>query len=172
MNHEQFELLMADALGDELSGEDRAAFEAALAAHADWRQEYETAQRTLECLAELGAPKRVVARREGDALVIEPTTSTTKTRAPLPMRGSWRYAAAVLIAFTAGYALHATLVLQEGVRPKESIVDTTPPGSDDQPDVVAQPTSGTFQAALFKTHARKPSRSTLAKCLIAVAAKH
>ncbi len=169
MNHEQFELLMADALGDDLSGEDRAAFETALAAHADWKQEYETAQRTLGCLAELGAPKRVVARREGDALIIEPRT--TKTVAPQPVRGARRYAAAVLIAFTAGYALHATLVLQEGVRPTDTIVKTTSPESDDQHAVVARPTSGTFEAALVKTHARKPSRSTLAKCLIAVAAK-
>lgn len=172
MNHGQFELLMADALGDELSSEDRAAFEAALSEHADWKQEYETARRTLDCLAELGAPKRVVARREGDALVIEPTTSTPKTRAPQPVRGSWRYAAAVLIAFTAGYALHATLVLQEGVRPQETIVKNVVP--PDAPGARATPNGGdsrTFQAALFKTHARKPSRSTLAKCLIAVAAR-
>ena len=170
MNHEQFELLMADALGDELTGEDRAAFEAALAAHADWKQEYETAQRTLGCLAELGAPKRVVARREGDALIIEPRT--TKTVASKPVRGVWRYAAAVLIAFTAGYALHATLVLQEGVRPQESIVKNVV--QPDAPGVRATPAggdSGTFEAALFKTHARKPSRSSLAKCLIAVAAR-
>lgn len=170
MNHEQFELLMADALGGELSSEDRATFETALAAHADWKQEYETAQRALGCLAELGAPKRVVARREGDALIIEPRTA--KTVAPQPVRGTWRYAAAILIAFTAGYALHATMVLQEGVRPQQSVVKNVVPSG--APGVRATPTSansGTFEAALFKTHARKPSRSTLAKCLIAVAGK-
>jgi len=169
MNREQFELLMADALGGELSSQDRAAFETVLAEHAEWKQEYETSRRTLDCLAELGAPKRVVARREGDALVIEPTTRVTKTVAPQPMRGSWRYAAAILIAFTAGYALHAAMILQEGVRPPQTLVENVlPPGVRATP---ASAPAGSFEAALLTTHTRKPSRSNLAKCLIAVAAK-
>jgi len=172
MNREEFELLMADALGGELSSEDRAAFDAALAEHADWKQEYETAQHTLECLAELGAPRRVVARREGDALVIEPTAGTARAAAPRPMRGGWRYAAAVLIAFTAGYALHAAMILQEGVRPQETIVKNVTP--QETGDVHATPTAGntqSFEKALLSTHARKPSRSNLATCFIALATK-
>jgi len=64
------------------------------------------------------------------------------------------------------------MILQEGVRPQETIVENVAP--NETGDVDATPTgarAGTFEAALLTTHVRKPSRSNLAKCLIAVAAK-
>ena len=87
--------------------------------------------------------------------------------APLSLRrwltgGFFRYAASVLIAFAAGYALHAGWMATDTLRrvempPREASEQKEPePGSD-------------FQGALAYAHNRSPSSSHLAKALMAVA---
>lgn len=191
MNREEFEQKMAEALGGEPAEADRAAFEEALAAHDDWRREYEGAKRTLDALASLSAPGRVSARREGDRLVIEPASVSRPVRsARAGGAGRWRIAAAILIAFTAGYAAHALLILREGFVPRNQVVhvpadqhvpddegtagyDVRGSGHDvrDPEHDVRNPFQS-LETALARAHARRPSSSSLAKCLIAVAPRH
>ena len=166
MNCEDFEILMADALGDELSPADRPAFEVHLAECATCREEFDSNQKALGTMRALPGPRRVNVRREGNRLVIEEpraANSSTVTRrqrwlTALAARGVFRYAASVLIAFTAGYAVHAGMMAADkaGQQPVTRL-EKSPPAD------------GSFQHVLLSTHARKPSTSDLAKCLIAMA---
>jgi anti-sigma factor RsiW len=186
MNCEDFEMLLAEALGDELASSDREPFETHLAQCPRCRRDYETARDAVAAMRELPGPQRVNVVREGNRLVIEEigTAGVSPTAgvrgvpgrvrprllgyaAPL-VRSVFRYAASVLIAFGAGYALHAGLMLS-GDSP---IADAGRTGKlrmdTDQPAYVSSaPTS--FQRALTSTHMSNPARSNLAKCLIAMA---
>ena len=66
MNCEDVEMLLADALGDELADADRAAFEAHLAECERCRREYETTRAAVQSMRALPGPQRVTVRREGD----------------------------------------------------------------------------------------------------------
>lgn len=187
MTCEDFDILMADALGDELSDADRPAFEAHLAECEKCRREYETASRAVVTMRELPGPERITVRREGNRLVIEDKRAAARAAgfslrgrepgAPLSrwfgyprglkpaarrFGGVFRYAASILIAFTAGYALHAGLMLTDVGRPVVHVA---------QPDDVSTEAAsvGNLQQALVNAHVRKPARSDLAKCLIAMA---
>lgn len=161
MNCEDFEPLLADALGDELSDADRAAFDAHLAECGRCRREYETTRAAVESLRALPGPRRVMVRREGDRLVIR-GVSPGGPRVPRWLTGAaFRYAASVLIAFAGGYALHAGLMIAEfgsssGDRGRAPVVAPTPAPGD------------SFQEALLSVHERNPHFSDLAKCLIAM----
>lgn len=185
MNCEDFEMLMADALGGELASGDRPEFDRHLAECKACRTDFETSQRAIEEMRALPGTQKVTARREGNRLVIDAaslasvnaarsTTGGTTLGASsrrkkvrpgrtLPDLPSWattplRYAAGLLIAFTAGYALHAGLTLADAARTSPIVINQpAPPGES-------------LQGSLAKAHARKPGRSNLAKCLIAMAA--
>lgn len=162
MNCTDFEVLLADALGDELSAVDRPVFEAHLAECEKCRREYETALRTVTTMRALPGPARATVRREGNRLVIDDRPSHAP-RVPWWFRGGvFRYAASILIAFLAGYAVHAGLMMTEAERPADHLVQT-----DDSIEAPASPSS--LQRALVHTHVRNPARSDLAKCLIAMA---
>jgi anti-sigma factor RsiW len=171
MNCEEFEMLMVDALGDELPSRRHPAFSAHLAECSKCRRDYESARRAVETMRDLPAPRPVTVRREGDRLVIEnpraagfnprgrPRRLTPATRLG---RGLLRYAASVLIAFTAGYALHAGLMVRGAVRPGGIPVRQGTETGLPEPD-------GGLQQALVDAHDRSPSSSNLAKCLMAMA---
>lgn len=162
MNCTDFEALLADALGDELCAADRPVFEAHLAECQKCRREYETALRTVTTMRGLPGPVRTTVRREGDRLVIDDRPSHGQ-RVPWWFRGSvFRYAASILIAFAAGYAVHAGLMMTEVGRPVGPLVQ------EDQ-GVESQTSPSSLQRALVHTHVRNPARSDLAKCLIAMA---
>jgi len=179
MKCEDFDMLMADALGGELSSNDRPAFDAHLAECERCRADFESSRRTLEDLRTLPGSRRVAARREGDRLVIEDATSigrgapgeigaithpTSAKAGPAPMRRTiarflaspMRYAAGLLIAFTAGYALHAGLTLADASRSTGTVAH------------VLQDSGTSFEGSLVRAYARNPGRSDLAKCLIAM----
>ncbi len=162
MNCTDFEVLLADALGDELSVADRPAFEAHLAECEKCRREYETALRTVTTMRALPGPARATVRREGNRLVIDDRPPHA-LRVPWWLRGGvFRYAASILIAFAAGYAVHAGLMMTEVGRPVDRLVQ--------KDDGIEAPTSpNSLQRALVHTHVRNPARSDLAKCLIAMA---
>jgi hypothetical protein len=176
---EDFEGLMADALGDELAPADRSAFEAHLAQCAQCRQEYESLRQTVGTMRDLPGPTRVSVRREGSRLVIDEKEAAAPRRRVWWVGSPLRYAASILIAFTAGYALHAGLVLTADKGPVQLAVTdgdegTTGPGTADRDGAGpatprAVPSPSTLERALLNTHARQPSRSGLAKCLIAMA---
>ena len=172
MTCEDFETLMADALGNELSETDRPAFEAHLAECEKCRREYETASKTVVTMRQLPGPERITFRREGDRLIIDEKRAAgfgprrgpdELTRATRRWGGVFRYAASILIAFTAGYALHAGLILSDARRP-------APQSEEEIPGLIrVGPSAGNLQQAFVNAHVRKPARSDLAKCLIAMA---
>ena len=156
---EDYELLMADALAGEISEADRGALQAHLANCDRCREDYESSGAAIAAMRTLPAPRRVSVERQGDRLVIRSDASP----AAVPWGGGWlRYAAGLLIAFSAGYGLHAGILLMGGIESRPA-----PP-----PIIVAvetPPSAGTLEGALVRTHHRRPARSSLAKCLIATA---
>ena len=169
MNCESFERLIADALGDELSPADRPAFDAHLGQCEPCRHDYKTARSAVETMRLLPGPQRVSIERKGNRLVIKDIRSATLREwfgarstshrlkpAVRWMRSVFRYAASVLIAFSAGYALHAGLMMAQIGGPSESLSQ------------IAEAPSRSLRGSLVKAHVRNPFRSGLAKCLIAM----
>ncbi|MFH1111182.1 MAG: zf-HC2 domain-containing protein [Planctomycetota bacterium] len=154
MKCEDFQMLLADALGGELSDADRPAFQAHLAQCAPCRAEYESMSRAVRSLQALPEPRAVSVRRVGDRLIL--SESPPRTLAWLS-HGLLRYAASVLIAFTAGYALRAGLTPHEG-KSGTTIVRVADAGSK----------RDSLQVAIAGAHLRNPGRSDLAKCLMAM----
>lgn len=162
MNCEDFEMVMADALGDELAEGDRDAFQAHLAACESCRREYESLRRGVDATRTLAGPRRVRVQRDGDRLVIHPEDTPAQSvshgpkREAIQGRGLLRFAASILIAFTAGYAAHAGLMLADDARqesPVTKIENVAPPS---------------VRGSLVSAHTRNPSRSGLAKCLATI----
>ena len=173
MNCEHSDMLMADALGNELSPSDRSAFEDHLAECERCRHEYETARAAVETMRALPGPPRVIVRREGDRLVIESKRGADLGPGGVPRRLKpaarmvgvvFRYAASVLVAFATGYALHAGMAGRA-----DSVVQDHGAPVSNRYHVPAGAASGdSLQAALLSAHAGNPARSNLAKCLIAI----
>ncbi len=161
MNCKDFEMLMADALGDELAAADRPTFDAHLAECDTCRHDYETARKAIAEMRTLPGPERVTVRREGDRLVIQGAPAGPPRKRWWLTSGVFRYAAGLLIAFTAGYGLHAGLMVRELVRPGTA-------GSGGAPAPVISARDDNLQAALVSAHQKNPTRSDLAKCLIAM----
>jgi hypothetical protein len=117
--------------------------------------------RTLDAMRSLPGSRKVAARREGRRLVIEetadqPLPARWRQGVPRVVRTPMRYAAGLLIAFTAGYGLHAGLTLAKATR---------------APTVAESPSAAgetSLEGSLVRAHTRNPGRSGLAKCLIAM----
>lgn len=155
MNCEDFQMLLADALGGELSDADRPAFDAHVAQCANCRHEYESMTGAVRSLRSLPDPQPVSVRRVGGRLILGESSRDTKAAISF---GLLRYAAGLLIAFSAGYALHA------GLTPR----DTTSSGSAVVQMASAESGRNTLQVAIAGAHLRNPARSDLAKCLSAM----
>ncbi|MCG8405266.1 MAG: zf-HC2 domain-containing protein [Phycisphaerales bacterium] len=107
MNCQEFETLLSDALGGELAERDRPVFETHLAECERCRLEYETSRAAVQSMRELPGPARVAVSREGDRLVIGPVSQSGAQLRQSFTQNLLRYAASVLIAFAAGYLVHA-----------------------------------------------------------------
>lgn len=162
MNCEDFDMLMADALGDELAEGDRAPFEAHLAACETCRREYESLKRTVDATRTLAGLRKVRVQRDGDRLVIQPAESDALSWLHEPKRtsmrngGLLRFAASVLIAFTTGYAVHAGRMMADDARQEQPITQ------------VVNTSLPSVRGSLVMAHTRNPSRSGLAKCLATI----
>ena len=163
MNCEDFEMLMADALGDELSPDDRPAFEAHLATCESCRRDFDSLSGTITTLRGLPGPVKVSVRREGTRLVIDDTSEGPTI---WQASGSWqgrallRHAASVLAAFLGGYALHASLA--------PASPDVRAPAGPTVVDPTVPDLSFDLHGALVRAHVHKPRRPDLAKALIAL----
>ncbi len=159
MNCQEFEMMLAEALGDELREGDRQAFDAHAAECARCRSEFASLRRTVTTLQMLPAAQGVRLERVGDQLIL--STAACGLHPPSPLT-RWfgalvRYAACVVLAFAAGYSLHPERIgpaLNWG--PRAPRVVSTGSRSD------------SLQAALTGAYGRNPTRSDLAKCLIAM----
>ena len=154
MKCEDFQMLLADALGGELSDADRPAFQTHLAQCARCRAEYESMSGAVRSLQALPEPRPVSVRRVGGRLILSESPPRTLT---LFSHGLLRYAASVLIAFTAGYALRAGLTPRDATS-GTGVVQVADAGSK----------RDSLQVAIAGAHLRNPGRSDLAKCLMAM----
>lgn len=159
MNCEEFENLLADALGNELAAEDRPDFEAHRATCERCRREYESTRSAIERMRDLTGPAAVDVRREGDRLVIAPGTPATTSPRRVPI--VFRYAAAVLIAFAAGYLSRGA---SSTVRPETPRVQR--PAEEPLPAAASRKPS--LRLALADAYAKHRDRSELAGCLSAL----
>ncbi len=164
---EDFERLMAEALGDEIEPRDRSRLEAHLAECEHCRLEYESGLRTVAAMRTLSGPKHVHVERRGAKLILHDAAAPTRRAAPFAMRGMFRYAASILIAFVAGYGLHSGLTLTSALSGPEAIVGQGDPGvpADEQ---MATSAERRIERALLDAHRRNPNRSNLATCMIAM----
>ena len=161
MDCKDFEALLADAVGGELADADRPMFENHLASCAQCRRQYESLIGTVNVMQTLPTPMDVTVTRRGAQLIITEARTPTSNRRAWFSRGLLRYAASVLLAFIAGYALHAG-------------VGSTPGGP--QPETQARihevssspKTRGTVRTALVDAYRRNPQASTLAHCMAAL----
>lgn len=165
MKCEDFESYLADALGDELAPEDQPTFESHLAECEGCRQEYEKSRRAIDAMRVLSAPQPVSIHREGGRLVIQMPESSDMTpavaaagsrRAAGMGTGLLRYAATVLFAFTAGYVVHAGVMMADDARPGQLVTH------------VGESTPRNLRGSLVSAHARNPSYSGLGKLLAVI----
>ena len=154
MNCEDFQMLLADALGGELSDAQRPGFEAHITQCSECRHEYESMSGTVSSLQLLPEPQPVSVRRVGGRLILSESRHWAMSEYSY---GLLRYAASVLIAFTAGYALRAALAPRDAAT-HEGMVQVAD----------AESKRGTLQGAIAGAHLRNPARSDLAKCLSAM----
>jgi predicted anti-sigma-YlaC factor YlaD len=158
MNCNEFELLLADAIGGELGNADRPVFERHLAECATCRKDYETTLGTVSRLRSLSAAEPGVVNPVRAGSLIRPS--------PPPWATSLlRYAASILIAFVAGYVA-SNLRTARDARP---IAGPTPSFQDGTNDTKLA--SASFGAALAETYRENPSRSELSRCLSAMFSK-
>ena len=153
MNCNEFEQLLADALGGELKESDRAAFEDHLSRCDACRKEHDSLRGAVQRIESLPAARGVSVRRVGDQLILTTADAPGAGTSTLLRwsRGFMRYAASVLIAFAAGYAVHGMKPATPGInRPS------------------TEPAAYTVQSALAFQFSRNPERSDLAKGLIAM----
>ncbi len=167
MNCEDSETLMADAASGELSDTDRPAFEAHLAECAKCRLELESLQRTVAQMRGLPGASGVGDVPDLRAKTILAATGGLEDRwseklvshqqpgrgLRRPGGGVFRFAASVLLAFAAGYGVHAGLMTGVSVPGNHHVVKGEPV---------------TLTHALVSAHRQNPSRSDLANCLAAM----
>lgn len=171
MNCQEFESHLADALGNELEAETQAAFADHLRQCAKCREEYESAVKAVATMQALPGPARVNLRRESGRLIFEQAASRSDTGRWSMLRAMFgfrqgqavRYAAAIFLAFTAGYLVRAsvapTAARNAGVVSMKGAVEDR---SDNRRDV---------QQVLAGIYAQNPVRSDLAKALIAITSR-
>jgi anti-sigma factor RsiW len=156
MKCEDFETLLADALGEELSLQDRGELERHLAECAACRGEYQSLRATVSAAQSLPPPMRITVERIGDRLILSESPIDRRAYAPSWFLTALRYAASILLAFWAGYALHGA----------------SSRGGQDQVARDGGSQGRTVQVAFADAHLRKPQSSDLAKGMMAVWSRH
>ncbi len=151
MNCQDFETLLADALGDEMGSADRVAFDNHLKQCAECRRDYESATRTIGAMRSLPDHPAIPIERIGDRLVIGAASGSAQSRR-LRFRRAVPIAAAIALAFASGYLAR-------------NAQSTT----NDATDIVANagqsmepPRSASLESVLADALARNPQRSPLA----------
>ena len=113
MNCQDFETLLADALGDELGSADRVAFDNHLKQCAQCRRDYESATKTIGAMRSLPDHPAIPIERIGDRLVIGAASGSAPSRR-FRFRRAAPISAAIALAFASGYlARHAQTAKSE-----------------------------------------------------------
>lgn len=170
--------LLADAWGHELTGDRLAEFDAHLRECESCRRQFEEGAKALEAMRSLSGPPAATAWREGDRPAFEFRVPSPGARPRRQASHLLRLAASVLIAFTAGYGLHAGLMMRDaataasseqipgliGQEPQQTAGGSHP----NDADPIDSDNRETLRTALASAYARRGSRSHLATCLIAM----
>lgn len=168
MNCDQFEQMLPDALGSELGDADREAFDAHRAGCPACAREYDGLATTVRSVRRTAEVPPVSARRIGSRLVLEQGAHGAAAVAAghsTPWRAAFRYAAAILMAFVAGYA--ASDRLRGGSPAAPRIADVTPSQAPAESGASAG-SGATFESALAAVHQQDPTAPGLAKCVRAL----
>ncbi|MHC5108435.1 MAG: anti-sigma factor [Planctomycetota bacterium] len=170
MSREEFDNLLADALGGELDDERAARFQTLLDGSEEFHREYESLQTTLTQFSALAGPVKVsmadafINTQGGESGGESPGGPAPESRTyPIKRPGHWmRYAASILAAFTCGYGAHAGLMLfadsDQGSQ-SEVVVDGSP-----APDSVKE----SVEERMFREYRRNHDRPEFARCMVAM----
>ena len=154
MNRDEQNELLSDALGDELESSQRERFEKLLASDRDFEKEVAGLREALAALRSLGAA--------GPAATPVGTIAAGRRRwRPATVL---RYAAAILLAFGAGFVVRGSLVGREG--PSGRVAKPMPPPAGDVPAPV---TVGGVEIRFADAYLSHRSSSSLARSLVAIA---
>lgn len=151
---------LADTLGNPSPAEPSPELVEHLAACRDCRRVYDDARAGLAALRELPEPAELTIHI-GDDRVVVPLPRSTRRSAPR-FAALARYAAVILLAFSAGFLARSwapTTGPAGDDRSVTRLVDTRPADSP----------SDSLRTALMQAHRRNPGTSDLAKLLMAVA---
>lgn len=148
MTRDELKAMLADYLGDELDGDRKREFEAAVASDPEFGAEVRGLQETLKTLRTL------------DAVTPMPT-ATSKGGRSLPVPKLLRYAAILALAFVGGYMARGPAVR----------LPTTPPETTTQEPAGTSfsESSDEWRRRLAKRYVEHPSDSSLARSLVAFA---
>ena len=160
MNCERFMDQLADALGNELPPTVQTEFDTHVASCASCRREYQSMQDTMSTLRQLPPAPEVSIRRLDGSLVFGRSTDLRRL-ARFRLGGMFRYAAVILLAFSAGFATRGGPDVAPGV-----------PHVRDERSAPVQPPrvdgDDTIRTALAGAHRQNPSSTRLTKLLVAL----
>lgn len=160
MNCERFMDVLADALGNELPPTMQAEYDTHMASCAACRRESESMHETLSTLRHLPPAPEVSIRRLDGSLVLGRSTDLRRSARPR-WDAMFRYAAIILLAFLAGFAIRRGPEVSPGVpHVKEGSSPPPPPARVDE--------YVTFRTALAGAHHKNPSSQRLTKLLMAL----
>lgn len=159
----EIEDLLADALGGELTQAGRAEFDAHIATCSACQEEFRRSQEALEIMRSLPGPMDAQVREFGRAWTIDPAqvSAAMVHGKGGRWRGLLRYAASILIAFTAGYGMHSGFMLWDSgdTQQTPAVAPHAAPG----PTV-----SDTLESALRAARRRGSGQPRLAMCVSAL----
>jgi predicted anti-sigma-YlaC factor YlaD len=151
MKCSEFERLLADALGDEMSHSDRLVFEEHVCSCDRCRKDYESARVTLGRL-------RALSVAESGTVDVSAIRASGVAR-----RASFlRYAASILVAFAAGYAVAGWNAQRPDATERRRAAETK------SSEGLERYASASFGAALTEAFRERPGGSELSKCLAAM----
>ncbi|MEK6674436.1 MAG: zf-HC2 domain-containing protein [Planctomycetota bacterium] len=173
MGCEDYQLLMADALGNELAESDRCRFEDHLAACETCRREYEASSKSVQMLRSLPEPSEMdLARNQhewvGSESARQPIRRGLVTSSRLRSMRILRQAASIALAFTAGFGVHG---MWTASRFPSGTADTLQHSFvSDDPNARAinessrrsrdsRLTNNSFEAAVARAQSARPDRS-------------
>ncbi len=175
MNCEQFENSLPDALGGELSADQRAEFDKHVRVCERCRREFESTSAALSAIRSLPAPPVEAMAIGRDRFVTEAEFAPRTSGGPiLQLHPLLRYAAVIAIAFVAGYVVRAGLtpsISSREVVPGSAVESRPGVDAPEFPRITerfASAHSGSFEAAFAGAHLKNPSGSDLAKCMVAM----
>jgi anti-sigma factor RsiW len=167
MKCEDFEMLMADALGDELAEANRGEFEEHLGECARCRAEYEAGRATVRRMQAVDGPAvmakpTVPVGSGGLRLAAASGGGPRASRSFIQLAPLLRYAAVIAVAFIAGYGVRDASIGASPGREALRVLDSQAAAGGASGD------QRSFESALTSVYRRRPAGSDLGKVMSAL----